>query len=136
MPFKDLNVVVRHVATLLLVPVRRPVKLGEVDLEMAKFLRCCVDNLDSSGDDLWANAVGTDLSDFIDALTRGWRKDGKWKCTYRKWIFRNSRGAAYPSGNWDWAAEIRDPLLLAVVESASAMGDMVESVTVLAGWCE
>jgi hypothetical protein len=83
-PFQDLDIIVGHVATLLLVPVRRPVKFGKVDLEIAKFLRCCVDNLDSSGDDLWANAVGTDLSDFVGALTRGWRKDGKWTCSYEK----------------------------------------------------
>lgn len=63
---KDIEMVVRYIFSGLLVSLRGPIKVGEVELEGPSFLRDGLEHRDGGFDHLWSNTVGRDRSDRVD----------------------------------------------------------------------
>lgn len=71
MLLQHLNVVFRHIAARLFVPVRTPVQIGKVHLERAQLFSRRVNDLDTGVDYFRPDTIGTDLSDLVYILTLG-----------------------------------------------------------------
>lgn len=63
---KDIEMIVRYIFSGLLIGLRGPVEVGEVELEGPSFLRDSLEHRDGGFDNLWSNTVGRDGSDRVD----------------------------------------------------------------------
>lgn len=62
---QDLDVVLRYIATSRLVSIRRPIKIGEVDLEVSELFGYGVNDFDTSVNDFRTDSVRADLSNLV-----------------------------------------------------------------------
>ena len=71
MLLQHFQVIFRKVAASLLVSIRRPVEVGEIDAKLAVFFGSGVENLDSGINHFWADSVCADLGNFVRLLALG-----------------------------------------------------------------
>jgi hypothetical protein len=71
MLLQNLEVISRDIAPRLLVSIRRPIELGEVDTERAKLLGGGLDDLHTGFNHLGADSICSDLGDGVNALSLG-----------------------------------------------------------------
>lgn len=78
---QNLDVIIGDVAPGLLVSIRRPIKLGKVDLEASDLFGSGMNDPDTGLDDFGSDTVSSDLSDLVLALCLGLESVSL--CTYR-----------------------------------------------------